>query len=694
MTSSDGTTSQSMDSATEEIIRSIATSEFSLRRSSRICLLPDQDTVMKEPLTPDPTPRVSPLFGSTQLFQDEMMTPESASVKKQLHPTRSKRHASIVATAAMHALFTSAQHAADFNEQVDEAQQEPAFKKTKITLKVKPRYSGLSHSANIHDGHTTSQHDASSTISHSVATSASILGQHTTRSKNQATLASTANNATPKNPRTTPPRKRATLRTPRVQTIANVKPPIDRRPLPCGQPLVWADQRQALCETLPYYRAFQSGAYTNGGIAYGFLLDRDCGERAYMDEEVVITRAGGGCKANESGQMAQAEDQSSTSAIVTSFYRNMNQFVPLPLIVGAKNANCPSKIPHRYCVMDYFQITDIWAEKSNGKTCFKFRFEKIDLHTKSWWAAAGSPMPERFEARALRQKCRFCNKINPQVFQENWMCLNDACTRFWQVGGQDAPASLAYNPVFLRERTTWPSQYKAPWALRPALLSSIGRSDPHLAVSLASWKGMACPNCGRCNSRTHWDAWKCENIECGFEHTIKHTIVDPHTVLPDHCGEVQGLAVPLDKYLEPIELREANVIGDWRIHTYDMLPGNHVTHFMANDVLNNAPGGAYDMFRGVQAAEMPLQRFPLAMSAMEGESLTKHFAVNYGMPYKYIVAVSSKAFSEAPKPVMDALARLTWAGRQSVTDGSFMDFNEELVLGYFERQAIGVSLYP
>ena len=48
--------------------------------------------------------------------------------------------------------------------------------------------------------------------------------------------------------------------------------------------------RQALCESLEYYQAYQSGAYTWGGYAYGFLLDNDNDEHGYMDEKVVITR--------------------------------------------------------------------------------------------------------------------------------------------------------------------------------------------------------------------------------------------------------------------------------------------------------------------------------------------------------------------------------------------------------------------
>lgn len=60
------------------------------------------------------------------------------------------------------------------------------------------------------------------------------------------------------------------------------------------------------------------------------------------------------------------------------------------------------------------------------------------------------------------------------------------------------------------------------------------------------------------------------------------------------------------------------------------------------------------------------------------------------MPYKFVVPQDSKAFKDAPGVIMNGLNRMTWAGRTTVTDGSFKDFNELLALGYFEKQKIGV----
>ena len=88
----------------------------------------------------------------------------------------------------------------------------------------------------------------------------------------------------------------------------------DQKPGPIGQPAVWAEvspdgspqrarashttdsmvsfqNRHAMCECLPYYRAFQSGAYVSGGLCHGLLMDKQAGERDVVSEHVVIARA-------------------------------------------------------------------------------------------------------------------------------------------------------------------------------------------------------------------------------------------------------------------------------------------------------------------------------------------------------------------------------------------------------------------
>lgn len=60
------------------------------------------------------------------------------------------------------------------------------------------------------------------------------------------------------------------------------------------------------------------------------------------------------------------------------------------------------------------------------------------------------------------------------------------------------------------------------------------------------------------------------------------------------------------------------------------------------------------------------------------------------MPYKFVVSVDSKGFSEAPAEIMSALGRLTWATEQAVNNEKPLAPNEMLVVGYLEDMAMGV----
>jgi len=62
------------------------------------------------------------------------------------------------------------------------------------------------------------------------------------------------------------------------------------KPEPFGQPEVWAAKRQQLCETLPYYRAYESAAYTKNGILYAFMIDREVGIRDKFTDQIIISK--------------------------------------------------------------------------------------------------------------------------------------------------------------------------------------------------------------------------------------------------------------------------------------------------------------------------------------------------------------------------------------------------------------------
>ena len=58
---------------------------------------------------------------------------------------------------------------------------------------------------------------------------------------------------------------------------------------PSGQPPVWSIKRQPLCDTLPWYRAQQSAAYTSNKIVKGFMMDKEVRYTDRFGTEVVIS---------------------------------------------------------------------------------------------------------------------------------------------------------------------------------------------------------------------------------------------------------------------------------------------------------------------------------------------------------------------------------------------------------------------
>lgn len=335
--------------------------------------------------------------------------------------------------------------------------------------------------------------------------------------------------------------------------------------------------------------------------------------------------------------MKQSADQSITASHIASFINSKERMSPVALIagsffplcdlsttadqwLGSGNEACPVALPHRYCVMGYFQLTDYWAEKSNSKVCFKYRFEKIDLKSKSWWAPEGSPLPlltRTFIVKASILSCAHCHQQYKQVFQQGWICLNENCREFWTLNGKVAPDDLTYSKEFLEERSPWPQNIKPAFDLKPAPLAQ-DPNHPTLAISLAAWKGIVCPRCGRCISRTIWEEWQCKTENCGFTHRITQPPISASAVRSDHVVEYDGHALPLDRHDNQVLFRQPAFHGHWRVHTYDLLEGNTVTHFHANRALNEMPGGAHDMFLAMQTANLGLQRFP--MKASPGES--------------------------------------------------------------------------
>lgn len=465
--------------------------------------------------------------------------------------------------------------------------------------------------------------------------------------------------------------------------------PDDSRPEPFGEPPAWAEERQALCETFDNYRAYQSGPYHHDGLGYGYLVDQAAAGRIHMDGNIIITRAGGGCEADNKGKRTQTEDHVRSASNVACFIKGMEKGVPILMIVGSNNAHCPTKPLYRYSILDWFQCTYIWPETVNRKVCFMLKFEKINLYCVSWWDrqdAANPPPSPDFTTKAICKTCERCDTESKQTLEPGWVCLNESCAQFNILNGSAIPEDAKRNPDFMKERTKFVDFDGLP-DLVPALPDPES-VDAAFSTERNSWKGVVCPKCKRCNSRTYWDAWRCATEGCDFVLPVRHQVHSAGSLLSDNTSEYSGRALLLNTCYAPIVEHKAEFFGYWWIQRYTLFPENTITHFIANAHINRKPGGAHQILKELQEVDLGLRRFPLSNCNVKG-TLTGHFSANFGMPYKFVVPQESKAFKDAPSVIMNGLNRMTWAGRKAVADDSFKDFNELLALGYFEKQKIG-----
>ena len=248
----------------------------------------------------------------------------------------------------------------------------------------------------------------------------------------------------------------------------------------------------------------------------------------------------------------------------------------------------------------------------------RIRLQKIYLQEPSWYAAQDSPFPPAehdYVTKAACETCASCDHSWPKIYRAGWMCLNDDCEEHFLLDSKIC-TDLTYNPVWENERTEWPSQIVPPFPLKPApLLADSNASSLAEETSLACWKGMVCPKCGRCNSRTKWDEWKCFNKGCDFESPVKHTVFPPKSLVEKHGFEFEGHAISWDTFAAPVTKRETEWPGWWRQSTYDIPGGNVVSHFHANAPINRQPGGANDILEALQGSKLGLERFTMGKAS-------------------------------------------------------------------------------
>ncbi|KAN0066288.1 hypothetical protein ACQY0O_000382 [Thecaphora frezii] len=200
---------------------------------------------------------------------------------------------------------------------------------------------------------------------------------------------------------------------------------VEALPGPTNAPFVWSETRQELCESLPYYRSYQSGSYVKGGspskpttmrrdtdhdimrdaFVNGYLLGGWPSRRDTWSHggRVIISHGGGKSAASDdaegSGALPSAspsklqlkDDQREDDPVIAALIQTMRMKLPTVLIAAENYTLLPMKLNCSFAVLGWYIITDAWAEKEETETPanaksfvrWKFRFEvrlKLDIY--------------------------------------------------------------------------------------------------------------------------------------------------------------------------------------------------------------------------------------------------------------------------------------------------------------------------
>ncbi|TGZ78296.1 hypothetical protein EX30DRAFT_162605 [Ascodesmis nigricans] len=403
-----------------------------------------------------------------------------------------------------------------------------------------------------------------------------------------------------------------------------------------------------------------------------------------MDGQIIISHCGGkSAEVDDSNERALIDDQFKDDNPVRCMLNNWQYKQPIVMIMGSKCPTSPTKMPHRYQVLDWFMITHAWTEPDpfSGHVRFKYRFEKVGLQESSWWAPQGMPgkNEEYLPAVAIEEReCATCNKKSPRIYEEGFLCIHSTCQQFWKLDGQSAAHNLHYTQQFLRARHPVPPNYVVPSPLAPSIDGLLLDRNAELGNAHRDfWKGIVCPACGNCCARTSWKGWVCT---CGYSREVGfHVTYTASQLREPHRDRYVGAPIPAinNRYNIPVKV-ETN--GATTIVRYDLGPAvGTVIHVQNSDELNKKLG-MDELLQRYQDPELPFKRGQV--TTMCGTSYTRNFALNCGAAYHYVVDQDTVKMEDAPVVVQNVLSMLN--EQVGKLCPGHRDFNEVLSLAYLE----------
>ncbi|KAJ5116544.1 hypothetical protein N7456_000892 [Penicillium angulare] len=495
-----------------------------------------------------------------------------------------------------------------------------------------------------------------------------------------------------------------------------------------------------LSETVGWFHAYRHSTYQlkETGIL-GILIDKNTYCR-YMDDEIIILPIGGGYRKERNNTFTLKGDQNKyNNRWIRAWEVSQIKETIIGVIIGDKNPVLEYRMPHRYNVMDFFMVTDMWYEKDGEYARCVVRLQKIDLSKKSWWAEKGSPdrpIERDFEMRPQKKSCRqmkmtgniprqkrtcSCGETYPLVYKAGFMCFNQECRHFWKIRGErvDTSERKSFDEKFLSYRIKYDVQEclkKAKFDLTPELpVRDLEKMRSYVYGDNAT-KGTVCPKCRRCVPRVFFWGWKCHAHHltngqmdtrgrehedgCTWEHKLDRELTD---LTVEELYELEDFyeEPKYNKRFQQPEKQNDNPnlpphlpyhIDKYRLPEKETCIGT-VTHFVSNVAINAKAKGADDLFQALQDVDIGLRRYRFALTQVVPGIMTNNLLKNIGLPYSFRAPNDSQSFNEFHEKnpdLVSAYAQLHWACNFANQEDGIENkpINEMLIIGYLKGQDI------
>ncbi|EJD47881.1 hypothetical protein AURDEDRAFT_183651 [Auricularia subglabra TFB-10046 SS5] len=292
----------------------------------------------------------------------------------------------------------------------------------------------------------------------------------------------------------------------------SVPNPPPRPPLPADcRPHLWAQTRQEICESVPWFRTYQAGVYSKDNVVYGYMLGGCAAPRDVFaqDGRIIISHIGGGQETvdddgdDDTGQPAnpdappakgpgrgrktrlresQGESLPGHRAALTSAWMNQH---PVVVLADRHYARFPYELASDgvYYTLGFYWIRDMWEEAEPGKrptechTRVKVCLQWVDSQGEPWWwprKISGDDLSSHSSAPALGQP--------------------DATPR-------------------PRPRKVFSIQIKALYVGPPSQRDYLDLANANSSSSTAE-QHTQCGHCGSGSKRIYTRGWMCLNARC------------------------------------------------------------------------------------------------------------------------------------------------------------------------------------